>query len=426
MHGSNPSTERDGLSGIGWSTFAHRFGRYYADHEMWIPPRLRTREWMFMPFGGGTPVRHRAFNRPESLRAFIRDRVPHSCFYSTAYYDEPSQTKMADKRWRGADLIFDLDGDHLPGVTDRDFPAMMDVIQHQAWSLWNDFLEPEFGFDPRHLQVTFSGHRGFHLHVRDPELLHLDSDARRELVSHIRGEAVDVDVLMPRIDGPRTTGWAPRLRSGLTSVLSALDRIDAGDAKELKLRIDALDDLRERDQARSRGSREGVRQLAALLQDERRRERIMQGHLSSLPIKRMDHRYYQNLLMDLVRADRSVVLGNAGETDEVVTIDVRRVIRWPTSLHGKSGLRVTEFPLERLDPDGGNPFDALDEAVVFGRDRSHRIRGLVNDARARIGDHEIELSTGEEHDVSEAMSMFLALKGWAKPLGSTSAHDGER
>ena len=42
------------------------------------------------------------------------------------------------------------------------------------------------------------------------------------------------------------------------------------------------------------------------------------------------------------------------EADEVVTIDVRRQIRWPTSLHGKSGLRVTEFPLSRLDPDGSN------------------------------------------------------------------------
>ena len=30
---------------------------------------------------------------------------------------------MADKLWQGADLIFDLDGDHLPGVTDRDFPG---------------------------------------------------------------------------------------------------------------------------------------------------------------------------------------------------------------------------------------------------------------------------------------------------------------
>ena len=34
---------------------------------------------------------------------------------------------MDDKIWQGADLIFDLDGDHLPGVTDRDFPAMLEV-----------------------------------------------------------------------------------------------------------------------------------------------------------------------------------------------------------------------------------------------------------------------------------------------------------
>ncbi|MGB2393100.1 MAG: DNA primase small subunit domain-containing protein, partial [Poseidonia sp.] len=99
---------------------------------------------------------------------------------------------MAEKLWQGADLIFDLDGDHLPGVTDRDFPGMLDVIHDQAWSLWNDFLEPEFGFKEDHLQVTFSGHRGFHLHYRDPSLFHLDSEARRELVSHIRGEGVDV------------------------------------------------------------------------------------------------------------------------------------------------------------------------------------------------------------------------------------------
>ena len=36
---------------------------------------------------------------------------------------------MAEKGWLGADLIFDLDGDHLPGVSDNDFPAMIDVIQ---------------------------------------------------------------------------------------------------------------------------------------------------------------------------------------------------------------------------------------------------------------------------------------------------------
>ena len=34
---------------------------------------------------------------------------------------------------------------------------MIDVIQEQAWSLWNDFLEPDFGFKEEYLQVTFSG-----------------------------------------------------------------------------------------------------------------------------------------------------------------------------------------------------------------------------------------------------------------------------
>ena len=62
---------------------------------------------------------------------------------------------MADKDWIGADLIFDLDGDHLPGVTDRDFPGMINVIQEQAFTLWNDYLEPEFGFDENTYKLLF-------------------------------------------------------------------------------------------------------------------------------------------------------------------------------------------------------------------------------------------------------------------------------
>ena len=73
---------------------------------------------------------------------------------------------------------------------------MLSVIQDQAWALWNDFLEPEFGFNEDHLQVTFSGHRGFHLHYRDPSLFHLDSEARRELVSHIAAKALTCKVVL--------------------------------------------------------------------------------------------------------------------------------------------------------------------------------------------------------------------------------------
>ncbi|MDP6885745.1 MAG: DNA primase small subunit domain-containing protein, partial [Candidatus Thalassarchaeaceae archaeon] len=106
------------------------------------------------------------------------------------------ERKMIDKDWRGADLIFDLDGDHLPGVSDADFPGMLDLIHDQAWSLWNDFLEPEFNMKREFSQFTFSGHRGFHIHVRDPALLGMDSNARREIVNYIRGEGLEVNAVL--------------------------------------------------------------------------------------------------------------------------------------------------------------------------------------------------------------------------------------
>ncbi len=91
---------------------------------------------MFIPWGDKPPDRHRGFSNRSELHHYLQTKSPHSCFHSTAYYADPSQRKMLDKDWKGADLIFDLDGDHLPGVSDRDFPSMLELIQEQAWSLW--------------------------------------------------------------------------------------------------------------------------------------------------------------------------------------------------------------------------------------------------------------------------------------------------
>ena len=110
------------------------------------------------------------------------------------------------------------------------------------------------------------------------------------------------------------------------------------------------------------------------------------------------------LFWALVRANSSVsVIG--GETDENVTVDVKRVIRHLGSLHGKSGLRVTEIPFDRLDPDGSNPFDALREAVVFAGPEDKRVRLLVDDVRAIINKRELEGGSGDEFTVDEGMAM---------------------
>ena len=314
---------------------------------------------------------------------------------------------MADKDWLGADLIFDLDGDHLPGVTDKDFPAMIEVIQEQAWSLWNDFLEPDFGFNEEYLQVTFSGHRGFHLHYRDPKFFHLDSEARRELVSHIRGEGVEVSDLLERSRNPNATGWAKRVSRGIDSVVNKLDSVYNGDTHLLRTMIAGLQDMMDREGIKGLRGKASVEKLAELMQTESRRNRVLDGRITAL-------NNHALLFQNLIRADSSVVLGNAGETDEVVTIDTRRQIRWPGSLHGKSGMRVTEIPLSRLDPDSSNSFDCLSEGIALSRDEIVRVEMVVDDAITRFDNRVIDASVGDIVEIHEAGATFLVLKGWAR------------
>ena len=397
------------MASTGWARFAHRFGQYYRTSTFWRPPRMPKREWMFIPFGGAPPLRHKAFRSEILLRQFLSERAMHSCFYSTAYWQKPYELKMNDKLWHGADLIFDLDGDHLPGVTDRDFPGMLDVIRDQAHSLWNDFLQPEFGFDESFLQVTFSGHRGFHLHYRDPSLFHLDSEARRELVSHIRGEGVDVHGGLTRFSDPNAKGWTKRIRNQIPTLIEKLVTIAEGNEHSSRVMKGLHLGLKENLQREGKPGKgpASIQKLADMFLHEERRQSVARGQISRLGS-------HQGLFLDLVKSDASIVLGAAGETDEVVTIDVRRQIRWPTSLHGKTGMRVTEFPLERLDRDGSNPFDPLSEAFVFGNENLIDVEIVVDDAILRFGETRHDVSRGDKLHVSESAATFLSLKGWAK------------
>ena len=394
----------------GWARFAHRFGQYYRTSPLWSPPRVKSREWMFIPFGGAPPLRHKSFSGVEQVRTFLSERAMHSVFYSTAYWKRPFEMKMADKLWQGADLIFDLDGDHLPGVTDKDFPGMLEVIHEQAWSLWNDFLEPEFGFKEEHLQVTFSGHRGFHLHYRDPALFHLDSEARRELVSHIRGEGVDVKGGLARYHDEGAQGWTKRIRNGMDDMIHTLTGISnktGSFSEDLKRLETGLQSLLDREGQTSQRTADSIRKLADVVNHHDRVQRLKAGRFELLG-------KYQSLFLNLLKSDTSVVLGSAGETDEVVTIDVRRQIRWPTSLHGKSGMRVSEFPLSRLDPDGSNPYNPLYEALALGMDESIEVEYTVDDAIAQFGDRRLESKMGDRISIHETGATFLVLKGWAK------------
>ena len=80
-------------------------------------------------------------------------------------------------------------------------------------------------------------------------------------------------------------------------------------------------------------------------------------------------------------------------------------------------MKVVEFPLDRLDPHGPNPFDPLLEAVPWRMGEPDvKVKSIKSDVRYRIGTAEGELDEGEEYSVDEATATFLVLKRWADPI----------
>ena len=154
------------------------------------------------------------------------------------------------------------------------------------------------------------------------------------------------------MSGPKI-GWSERIDLGFDNIVGTLADISSGEnsAESINRLYSSL---------KSRNfscSKEQIKKLASESISGERIERLRENN--SRPVfttKKLNEAFWE-----LVKGAPLAV----GETDENVTVDVKRVIRWVGSLHGKSGLRVTEFPLSRLEPGRSNSFDAMAESSVF-------------------------------------------------------------
>jgi hypothetical protein len=83
-------------------------------------------------------------------------------------------------------------------------------------------------------------------------------------------------------------------------------------------------------------------------------------------------------------------------------------------LHGKCGLRVTDFSLNRLNPYSSNKFNPLTESIVFKGNKSTKLKIIADDVTASLDGIEVTGNVGDIVNVNESLSMFLILKGWAE------------
>jgi DNA primase small subunit (EC 2.7.7.-) len=333
-------------------------------------------------------VRHQSQLDLGDIEGFLTRTAPRHAYFSAASYDDPGASTMSQKGWRGADLIFDLDADHLPGVdpSETSYKEMLAACKDALCRLLS-FLESDFGFSD--LRIVFSGGRGYHVHIRSDAIRSLNSDARGEIVNYVRGRGLDTDGLIRiateggatqrllRTDG----GWGRRVHNALQSMTEELRELPETDATD---RLTSFEGIGE-------GRAETI--LGALAANPAAIER---GNMEAGgPGIR--------LLADAV-ADR-VVTDHAAPIDEPVTTDTHRLIRLPRSLHGGSGLVVT--PIERDELDDFEPLiDAVPERFT---DQTIPIR-VDDPQRVALGGDTIKLAPGV-HSVPEYVGVFLMTRG---------------
>ncbi|MFB6220136.1 MAG: DNA primase small subunit PriS [Halolamina sp.] len=376
-----------------------RFGDYYSSADLALPPEPARREWGHIPFtasDGTTMVRHRSLldmgGDAQSVREFLTREPPRHAYFSAARYDDPGRNEMAEKGWHGADLVFDLDADHLPGVNPDELSyAEMLAACKDALKRLLDLLTADFGFTDDQLHVVFSGGRGYHVHVRDADLLDLDSDARREVVDYVRAVDLDRDGLVRTVQHGNATrrvlktegGWGRRVHERLVAFVEELRAMDEDEAMAELTELDGI------------GEGRATTILGAV---ERNPEAIRAGNVEAggPGLRR---------LVEALTAE--VTATQTAPIDEPVTTDVRRLIRLPGTLHGGTGLMVKPIPRDELAE-----FDPLADAVA-DRFRGQRVMVNVTDPGPVDVSAETTIQAGLQ-SVEEHVGVFLMARGRAE------------
>jgi DNA primase small subunit len=410
--------------------WAHRqFQVYYRSVQVEPPPRFTRREFAAFPFSVQTLMRrHESFRSADEVRSYLEQESPRHVYYSSAYYRNPSAATMSAKEWLGADLIFDLDADHLRHAEGKTYAEQLSLARSRFRDLVDDFLLGDFGFDARDVSIVFSGGRGFHAHVHADSVLSLSSGERRELVEYIVGVGVDplegvhemreadrgpalsmgfggelagAEAARPtgarqrpfqRLAPPDAPGWSGRLTRSLFQILA---RWDEGGV-ELAAR-----------EMREAGASEPVaREWAERLVRDGKGRRIREG--LSLDVAAID--FPPPLLQQILDQARIQV---QGETDAPVTTDVHRLIRLPGSLHGGTGFRV--LPLTRDELDHFDPF--RDAPVAFPGLAPVDVL-LLNDVDYPTVPESTRGREGEHRTLPRATALFLTLRGEARPVAA--------
>ena len=311
------------------ATYAER--RIYYSEE-WKPSDIPSflsdsimyREFGFDHDGSGPRDRYNPFKDISDLAKFMRRRSPYAAYSSISYYKDPANRKGYEK----AELVFDIDAKDLPIKNCCPKGSVCEICletSKEIVSSIKDILKNELGLNK--IYFMYSG-RGYHIRILDETVMEFTDAERAYILDYVSGSTI------PKKSGEKdpwllskghTRIFKKRVKWMINNMslkdfmaIEGIGRITATELFEAKDKI--LDEID------GRGSD---------LKPEhpfQRLEEILKGNK------------YARFLDYIARLNASIL-------DAKVTVDVKRILRLPSSLHSKASMKCMKIDdLERFDP----------------------------------------------------------------------------
>lgn len=368
------------------------FQAYYKENMSSIPliKSYNQREFAFVPWDIEIMNRHISFKDRSELLNALGNYAPKHMYSSGTLYHQPEVPSMDKKGYIGCDLLIDIDVDHFytpckenhdiwfckdckkpqNGMPPRKCPKCGNSsIQTLSWIceeclnaakieilklIW-DFLIPDFDITEEDINIAFSGHRGYHLKIENEKIRSLSSSERRELVDYLTGDNIsfvrlgldylDSDLRLLR----NNFGWTQK-------ILNKIEKMFNNYPNDVLIEI-------------LKNSKYGLKRdnIEYLLNNK---ENILNAFRN---LKKFGEKTWYKFL-------EGIIDDIGAKIDKPVTIDVHRLIRYPGSLHGKTGFKVQELTINQL-----NDFNPLDEKkekldpVYFARKKDVNIELKVSE-----------------------------------------------
>lgn len=301
-----------------------------------IVDTLEHREFGFDHTGEGPSDRKNVFTDLRDLEDYIRATSPYAVYSSVALYTEPQEMEG----WFGAELVFDIDAKDLPLRRCQDLHEsgrVCPICLEDAKELALDtlvVLREDFGFEDVH--IVYSG-RGFHIRVLDDWVWELESKAREKILAYVSSaeEITPGDLQSNRIMLSSGYFRVFRLRFGYF-----IRRVTENHLKNFGLSEKQISDVLSSVQRIYRDFVVEAKSPLVAFPSSLRRP-------PSRSVKRSG-------LMILLNASTTF---SKAYFDGKVTIDVKRILRLPSSLHSKAGFITTYIGTKEEKLRKFNPFE---------------------------------------------------------------------